>query len=187
MIPKRRDIWSAVVYGIVLTMVLLNISLNSSEADQLGQDMNITETQHSDRAMVHLYFSDRKNLFLIAEERNLVHFGNPNKLGSGIVTALIEGPRTGFMRTIPANTILKAFYISQDGIAYVDMSAAIKDAHPGGIKSELFTIYSIVNSLMLNVPEIDAVKILIDGREAMTLSGHVDLRFPFKANMLLIR
>jgi hypothetical protein len=59
--------------------------------------------------------------------------------------------------------------------------------HPGGIKLELITIYSIVNSLILNIPAIDAVKILIGGREALTLAGHVDLRFPFKANMLLIR
>ena len=91
------------------------------------------------------------------------------------------------MRTIPAGTTLKAFYITRDGTAYVDLSEAIRDGHPGGVKSELFTIYSIVNSLTLNIPEIDAVKILIGGKEAMTLSGHIDGRFPFKANMLLIR
>jgi len=39
----------------------------------------------------------------------------------------------------------------------------------------------------LNIPEIHAVKILIGGRESMTLAGHIDLRFPLKANMLLIR
>jgi len=39
----------------------------------------------------------------------------------------------------------------------------------------------------LNIPEVDAVKILINGRDRMTLDGHIDLRFPFKANMLLIR
>ena len=77
--------------------------------------------------------------------------------------------------------------MTPDGTAYVDITAAVKDAHPGGIHSEQMTIFSIVNSLVLNVPEIDTVKILIDGREAMTLAGHVDLRHPFKANMLLIR
>ena len=91
------------------------------------------------------------------------------------------------MRTIPADTTLKAFYVTRDGTAYIDMSDAIRDAHPGGVESELFTIYSMVNSLTLNIPEIDAVKILIGGNEAMTLNGHIDVRFPFKANMLLIR
>jgi hypothetical protein len=49
------------------------------------------------------------------------------------------------------------------------------------------TIFSIVNSLILNIPEVDAVKILIEGRESMTLAGHIDLRSSFKANLLLIR
>jgi hypothetical protein len=39
----------------------------------------------------------------------------------------------------------------------------------------------------LNIPEIHAVKFLINGKESMTLNGHIDLRSPFKANMLLIR
>ena len=34
---------------------------------------------------------------------------------------------------------------------------------------------------------VEAVKILIDGQEETTLAGHIDLRYPFTANMLLIR
>ena len=91
------------------------------------------------------------------------------------------------MPTIPADTTLLALYVTQDRTAYVDLAQTITDQHPGGVKSELLTIYSIVNSLILNIPQIDAVKILIQGREAMTLAGHIDIRFPFKANLLLIR
>ena len=52
---------------------------------------------------------------------------------------------------------------------------------------ERLSIYSIVNSLILNVSEIQMVKILINGKDALTLAGHIDLRFPLKADMLLIR
>jgi hypothetical protein len=48
-------------------------------------------------------------------------------------------------------------------------------------------VYSIVNSLILNVTDIEAVKILIEGQESITLAGHIDLQQPLKANMLLIR
>jgi len=34
---------------------------------------------------------------------------------------------------------------------------------------------------------VQRVQILIDGNEAPTLAGHIDLQLPFKANMLLIR
>jgi spore germination protein GerM len=91
------------------------------------------------------------------------------------------------VRTIPEQTTLRALFVAQDGTAYVDLSETIKDTFPGGIKAELFAIFSIVNSLILNIPEIDSVKILVGGNEAMTLAGHVELRFPFNANMLLIR
>ena len=69
----------------------------------------------------------------------------------------------------------------------MDLAAGIGDLHPGGIKSELLTIYSIANSLILNVPEVEAVKILVNGNETATLAGHIDLQVPLKANMLLIR
>jgi spore germination protein GerM len=155
--------------------------------DQVEQNTGITETKHSKKSVVHLYFSDKDNSFLKAETRDLFHSDNLSEFGKNILEALIEGPKTGLMRTIPADTTLKAFYVIRDGTAYIDMSDTIRDAHPGGVESELLTIYSMVNSLALNIPEIDAVKILISGKEAMTLNGHIDVRFPFKANMLLIR
>ncbi|MBU1161369.1 MAG: GerMN domain-containing protein [Proteobacteria bacterium] len=175
------------IVGIVICVVFLNMPVVSSGMDQVEQNKKNTEEEHLDRPVVHLYFSDKDNSFLKAETRDLFHPDNPTEFGKNIVEALIEGPRTGLMRTIPANTTLKAFYITRDSTAYVDMSDTIRDAHPGGVKSELFTIYSMVNSLTLNIPEIDAVKILISGKEAMTLNGHINVRFPFKANMLLIR
>jgi len=189
MIAKRHVLYSVLVV-IVLSAVciaLLNIPLKASAEDQFKQNVQITDTEYSDKLVVHLYFSDKSNSFLTAEERTLVHSDNPAEFAKIIIEALIDGPMKGFMRTIPAGTTIRALYVTRDRTAYVDISNAIKDSHPGGIKSELFTIYSIVNSLILNIPEIDAVKILIGGRESMTLAGHIDLSFPFKANMLLIR
>ena len=170
-----------------MCVFFLNMPEVSSGMDQVEQNTRITETEHLKTPVVHLYFSDKDNSFLKAETRDYFHSDNPVEFGKKIIEALMEGPRTGLMRTIPSDTTLKAFYITRDGTAYVDMSDIIRDAHPGGVKAELFTIYSLVNSLTLNISEIDSVKILISGKEAMTLNGHIDVRFPFKANMLLIR
>ncbi len=189
MIKKNRVSYThpAVIIGVVICTVLVMIPFKSRGFDQFEQKAKFVDAQHLDKSVVHLYFSDKKNSFLIAEAWNLGHSDNPAEFGKIIVEALANGPRTGLMRTLPQGTTLNAFYVTRDGTAYVDMSDKIIQAHPGGIKSELFIIYSIVNSLILNIPEIDAVKILIGGRDVMTLAGHIDLRFPFKANMLLIR
>lgn len=189
MITNRQILYTAlaIIAGVAVYMVWVNMPSKLPAKDQFDQNVLITSVQHSDKSVVHLYFSDKENSFLIAEERALFHSVDPAQFGKTIIEAIIEGPRKGLMRTFPAGTTLRALYVTQVGIAYVDLSDAIKDAHPGGIKSELFTIYSVVNSLILNIPEIDAVKILIGGSESMTLAGHIDLRLPFKANMLLIR
>jgi hypothetical protein len=189
MITKRYVLYAllAIIALSVVFMALLNIPLTSWTEDKVKQNVQTTDTQNSDKFVVHLYFSDKSNSFLTAEERNLLHSDNPVEFAKLIIKALIEGPRKGHMRTIPAGTTIRALYLTGDGTAYVDISNTIENSYPGGIKTELFTIYSIVNSLILNIPEIDAVKILIGGREAMTMDGHIDLSFPFKANMLLIR
>ena len=140
-----------------------------------------------DRTIVHLYFSDSDNSFLISEERSLSARTHPEALGGQIINALLEGPQNALERTIPEGTVLRAFYILQNRTAYADFSREVREHHPGGARSELMTIYSVVNSLVLNIPEIETVKILIEGKEETTLAGHVDLRFPFRANMLFVR
>jgi spore germination protein GerM len=176
-----------IIAGIVMCVIFFQKSAASPGVDRVEQNEKFIKKESAAKSLVHLYFADKNNSFLKAEERDLLHSSDPIEFGKAVVEALIDGPRTGLMRTIPEGTKLKAFYNTQDGTAYVDLSDTVKDSHPGGVKSELFTIYSVVDSLILNIPEIHAVKFLINGKEAMTLNGHIDLRSPFKANMLLIR
>jgi spore germination protein GerM len=136
---------------------------------------------------VHLYFANRENAFLIAEKRELAEERDPGAMGRRIVENLIEGPRTDLVATLPAGTRLEAIHVTPDRTAYVDFSRQVAERHPGGVLSELLSIYAVVNSLVLNVPEIEAVKILVDGGESTTLAGHIDLTNALKANMLLIR
>ncbi len=154
---------------------------------QQGRQKGPSVAQKATNEIVYLYFANKENTHLISEERRVPFPDNPVALGRIIMKELIKGPEKGLMRTIPKQTVLNALYITNAGTAYVDVSEGIKENHPGGVKMELMTIYSIVNSLVLNIPEIRTVKILVQGRESMTLAGHIDLRFPFKANMMLVR
>ena len=175
-------ITGAAVFGIVFMR-----SATSPVGSQSGEFQREIHPNSSQTTPVHLYFSDRENEFLIAEERTLKHPDNAAFFARNIVEALIRGPQRGLVRTIPEKTAIRAIYVTHEGICYVDLTAGIADHHPGGIKSELLTIYSIANSLVLNVPEVEAVKILVNGNESPTLVGHIDLQVPLKANMLLIR
>lgn len=136
---------------------------------------------------VYLYFSDEKNSYLVSEERVLFVSEDPLEMGKAIINDLIQGPRGDLGRTIPGDATLNAFYISKDGTAFVDFSDIIREKHPGGSQTELLTVYSIVNSIALNIPQVQRVKILIEGREALTLAGHIDLTSPLPADMIIVR
>jgi Sporulation and spore germination len=73
--------------------------------------------------------------------------------------------------------------VSERGEAFVDFSKEITSQHTGGALDELFTVYAVVNALTVNLPAITRVQILIDGKEADTLAGHVDLRHPLQKNL----
>ena len=146
-----------------------------------------TSLPKSAKVRTHLYFLDPDHLFLKAEERILVQQDGIVEHARSIVCALIEGPEDKLLPTIPAETKLLALYVTEDGIAYVDLNSAISEKHPGGSLCEMFTIFSIVNTMTLNIPEINAVKFLIEGHEAKTLAGHIDIQFPFRPDMLMIK
>lgn len=176
--------------SIVLGCLIFFLVTACDEGQQpayIGQEAADTQPTQNGKVVLHLYFADQKGAYLTAEDMVVARPDGTKALAIAIVEALIDGPQKALTRTLPQGTALRAFHLVENGTAYVDLSKEIKENHPGGARSELMTIYSLVNSIVLNMPEVAAVKLLIDGQEEATLAGHIDLRYPFKANMLLIR
>ena len=180
-------LFTAVLIGCVLRYPIPEADAQTASQSGSGGQFNSDLSEQSNKIPVHLYFADRNNSFLKSEQRAIHRPDDPAALGRAIVEALIKGPQRGLVRTIPVGTELSAIFIDSENVCYIDLSPAVKKNHPGGSNSEMLTIYSVVNSLILNVSEIKQVKILIDGNEAPTLAGHISLQNPFRAHMLLIR
>jgi spore germination protein GerM len=175
------------VAGCAMLMTVAAVAVSAAEPERKDEHPSGSLNAPNQNSPVHLYFTDRSSYFLRAEQRVVLHSDDPLGLAGSIIQALIKGPQESLLRTIPADTRLNAVYITPDRTCYVDLTEAVRKNHPGGSKSELLTIYSLVNSLVLNVPEIERVQLLIDGNQVPTLAGHVDLERPVKADMLLIR
>jgi spore germination protein GerM len=139
------------------------------------------------KGKAHLYFTNQDGQSLKAEERSLVRYDNAVEHATSIVNALIEGPRGELLPTLPAGTRVLSLYVTEDRIAFVDFDRTIREKHPRSTLSELFTVFSVVNSITLNVSEVEATKILIEGREVKTLAGHIDIRFPLRPDILMIK
>jgi hypothetical protein len=106
--------------------------------------------------------------------------------GRQILITQLEPPPSPYISAIPAGTMLRAFYVSDKGDAFVDLSG-ISTGHPGGSLTELLTVYAIVNAVTANLPAVQRVQILIDGKEVDTIAGHVDIRRPMARDTSLVR
>jgi spore germination protein GerM len=129
---------------------------------------------------VKLYFPSASAETLVTEDRQIFETASPVDRAKQILTELLSGPSgSQAIAAVPKGTTLKQVYVLEDGTAYANFSSELSEGI-GGSSDELLAIYSIVDSLALNVPEIRCVAILVDGKGRGTLAGHIDIRRPFR-------
>jgi spore germination protein GerM len=140
-----------------------------------------------ERKEVLLYFSDSEGEYLIGEKREILKKKVVKEEAKEIVIELIKGPKGKLIPTLPPRTKLLTLQINDAGVARVNFNPALSKDHPGGSSAEMMTVYSIVNSLALNFPQIKRVQILIDGKSIETITGHLSLRQPISPKPDLIK
>lgn len=189
----KRKYRSIVNYALIGTAALAAVAggwwaaLRFSESPPAGVATPAQNKAFSEKRAVYLYFGDESGHHLVAEERVMEETADPVALGKRLVLELIRGPSRKSGRTIPAEAGIRAFFVNKEGTAYLDFEDDAFRQHPGGVGAETLSIYSIVNTLVLNVDAIRAVKFLVGGKEADTLVGHIALREPFDVDMLWVR
>lgn len=101
----------------------------------------------------------------------------PSARARGVLEALI-----GYYLSKPSphelgegSAVNSVFMVNQK-LAVVDLNQALAEGHRSGIMVEDFTIISMIDTLAVNLPQVEQVKILINGKERETLAGHADIR-----------
>ena len=194
----RRQIIIGVAIGIVavvlgwVLMANLSRALRTMEPDPVA---DVPPPQQTTPSATPAVPRIKATLFYASEDgRGLVGIEQEVPLAEGTVPqarALVEAQLTSappppLLSTIPEGTTLRGLFVSSRNEAFVDLETTIRDKHPGGSMNELFTVYTLVNAITTNLPDVQAVQVLINGREVDTLAGHVDLRRPLRKNEALI-
>jgi hypothetical protein len=130
-----------------------------------------------------LYYGTEDGRGLAAVQREVPLGEGVRAQGRQILEQQLVPPPPPYHSVIPAGTMVRAFYITERGDAFVDLTADVSTAHPGGATNELLTVYALVNAVTSNLASVRRVQILIGGKEADTLAGHVDLRRPLQKNL----
>lgn len=137
------------------------------------------------RISVRLYFEAQDSGGLLSEEREIAFSDDLAIQLRTVVEELVRGPTGGLLGTIPPQTRVLEVFVTTRGVAYVNLSG-VAAMLPGGSMSELLSVYSVVNSLVVNFPAVTRVQILVEDRVVTSLAGHVDLSRPLPADMTLV-
>ena len=104
-----------------------------------------------------------------------------------IVTELLLGPTTvELVSALPADLELGGVFLDTTGTLFLDLSSKAGALRGLGSTAEMLAVYSLVNTVILNEPQIRAVVLLWNGRQYSSLAGHVDTTRPLTVNSRLI-
>jgi hypothetical protein len=70
---------------------------------------------------------------------------------------------------------VRSVFLVDPGVAVIDLNSAFADTHRSGVLVEELTVTSLIHTISANTPGILKVKILVDGKDRLTLAGHADL------------
>lgn len=147
--------------------------LTRYDIDQINNDLS------GKKETVTLYFPDEQAMYVVPEKREIT-VKDDKSIAQIVIEELMKGPTVpGLTATsIPKDAKLLSAEV-KDGIAYVNFSKELIENHVGGSTGEMMTIVPIVNSLT-ELPGINKVQFLVEGKKEQTLAGHVIFDEPFE-------
>jgi spore germination protein GerM len=134
-----------------------------------------------------LFYASSDGRALVPVRRDVPAATSVVDQGRQILAVQFQDAPQPYVQVVPKGTKLRAFYVTERGDAFVDVSGDIVSAHPGGSATELLTVYAIVNAVTANLPAVQRVQLLVEGKEVDTIAGHVDVRRPLERDATLVR
>lgn len=125
---------------------------------------------------------------LFTEEREIPLYEDPLAQLRQVLEQLMAGPMTEeLFPALPPEVTVDWLYLNPAGVFYVDLKFSGESVLPAwGSRQEMLAVYSIVNTLLANNPEINSVVLLRNGQQNPTFAGHLDTSRPLLANQQLI-
>jgi hypothetical protein len=136
---------------------------------------------------VTLYFPTRGTT-LAGEPHQMAVPDDPERQLLALARALLAGPANPALAApLPEGVEVRSVHLGIDGVAYVDLAAPEAAEPPsGGTTEERLRVYSLVNTLALNIAAVDRVVLLWNGVQRQTFSGHLDTGRPLAPDTSLI-
>lgn len=93
-----------------------------------------------------------------------------------VLEELANGPVGEFDEALPDGSVINSVSIN-GSLAGIDLNRTFSDALASGSSAEMLAVYSIINTIAVNFPQIASVKLNIEGNDK-SLLRHLDLSEP---------
>ena len=182
-VSTRRTLWTGVFVGLALILAGVWIVITwlpglLNETPASGTPAGAASAADARKIHAALFYVSPDGSALVSRNREVLYGATVAEQVKRIVEAQVQVPLDGLATAIPSGTTVRAVFLGAHSEAYVDLGGAIASGHSGGSLNEALAVYAIVNAVTVNIPDITAVQILIEGRQVDTLAGHIDLRYP---------
>ena len=137
--------------------------------------------------VVDLYFPANEGQ-LADEQREVPEENDLARKLARLLGELLAGPESvELYAALPEEMEVGWTHVNKQNVVYIDIEmTGESDRPPWGSGKELQSVYSIVNTVLLNMPEITSVILLRNGQQRPTFAGHLDTSRPLIANRDLI-
>lgn len=189
MIPRHLLIGVAVLLVLVVSMgiYLRQMRRRAVQLESLAADtLPVAPPASGPTETVTLYVADDTAGMLRARSAQIPLPGGRQQRAEELLRALLRiYQQPGAPHPLAPAADIRSIYLVDPGAAVIDLNAAFADQHRSGILSEQLTVNSLVETLAVNVPGINRVNILVEGKTRDTLAGHADLTETFDVTTIV--
>src|SRR5580700_7151856 len=183
MIPRHLLIG---VTALLLLVISMGIYLRQMRRQAVGLEspaasaLPVVPPASGPTETVTLYVADDAAGKLRAQAAQIPLPGGRQQRAEQLLRALLRiYQQPGAAHPITPAAGIRSIFLVDPGAAVIDLNAPFADQHRSGILSEQLTVNSLVETLAVNVPGIQRVNILVEGKQRDTLAGHADLSGSF--------
>lgn len=142
-----------------------------------SREIAVTSPQQNGEGsrQVTLFFA-AEGAHLAREAREIDPCGDGDACLESVLDELLNGPVGELGETVPEGTVVDAVRI-EGNLATIEFNRTFSDEMLTGSSAEMLAVYSVVDTVAVNFPQIHKVKINVDGNNAVILR-HLDLSDP---------
>lgn len=132
-----------------------------------------TAAAGDDTVNVKIFLPSDEGDGIAVAERSIPNNPVPVRMAEEVVGEYLKGLKEGLK-----DTKLLGVYRDKRSIIYVDLSEEFRKNFSGDIRQEYAVLKSLYETITVNIPGTEDVRVLVDGKEVESLGGHFDALSP---------